>query len=77
MDYRTKRKALGLTLEDIASMSGCTKQNVYKFENGKLETYVDTGMNISDELLIDVLGKNNDVVMKNPTSETKEGVKVE
>ena len=35
MDYRTKRKALGLTLEDIASMSGCTKQNVYKFEHGK------------------------------------------
>ena len=45
-----------------------TLKRQYKFENGKLETYVDTGMNISDELLIDVLGKNNDVVMKNIVS---------
>lgn len=42
-----------------------TLKRQYKFENGQLQHYVDTGMNISDELLIDILGKNNDVVMKN------------
>lgn len=45
-----------------------TLKRQYKFENGVLENYVDTGMNISDDLLIDVLGKNNDVVMKNIVS---------
>lgn len=45
-----------------------TLKRQYKFENGVLNNYVDTGMNISDDLLIDVLGKNNDVVMKNIVS---------
>jgi len=42
-----------------------TLKRQYKFENGRLIHYVDTGMNISDDLLIDILGKNDDVVMKN------------
>lgn len=42
-----------------------TLKRQYKFENGNLVYFADTGMNISDELLIDILGKNDDVVMKN------------
>lgn len=45
-----------------------TLKRQYKFNNGKLDCYVDMGMNISDELLLDVLGKNNDVVMQNIVS---------
>ena len=45
-----------------------TLKRQYKFNEGNLECYVDMGMNISDELLLDVLGKNNDVVMKNIVS---------
>lgn len=45
-----------------------TLKRQYKFNDGKLECFVDMGMNISDELLLDVLGKNNDVVMQNIVS---------
>lgn len=45
-----------------------TLKRQYKFENGALKYYVDMGMNISDEMLIDILGKNNNVVMKNIVS---------
>lgn len=45
-----------------------TFKRQYKFNDGILENYVDMGMNISDELLLDVLGKNSDVVMKNIVS---------
>lgn len=45
-----------------------TLKRQYKFNNGKLDCFVDMGMNISDELLLDVLGKNNDVVMQNIVS---------
>lgn len=55
------------------SPSGMVEGNInlkrqYKFENGKLDSYADTSLNISDELLIDILGKNNDIVMKNIVS---------
>ena len=42
-----------------------TLKRQYQFNDGALKHYVDTGINISDELLIETLGKNNDVVMKN------------
>ncbi len=42
-----------------------TLKRQYKFENGELKKYVEMGMNVSDELLIDVLEKNDDSVMKN------------
>ena len=45
-----------------------TLKRQYKFDKGELKHYVDTGLSISDELLIDVLGKNSDVVMKNIVS---------
>lgn len=45
-----------------------TLKRQYRFDKGELKHYVDTGLSISDELLIDVLGKNNDVVMKNIVS---------
>ena len=45
-----------------------TLKRQYRFDKGVLKHYVDTGLSISDELLIDVLGKNNDVVMKNIVS---------
>lgn len=40
----------------------------YQFEKGELVNYVDNLLNIDDKLLIDVLGKNNSVVMKNIVS---------
>ena len=45
-----------------------TLKRQYKFDKGELKHYVDTGLSISDELLIDVFGKNSDVVMKNIVS---------
>ncbi len=45
-----------------------TLKRQYKFNEGNLECFVDMGMNISDELLLDVLGKNSDVVMQNIVS---------
>jgi len=45
-----------------------TLKRQYKFDNGDLSCYVDMGMNISDELLLEVLGKNNDLVMQNIVS---------
>ena len=45
-----------------------TLKRQYKFEAGNLICYVDMGMNINDELLLEVLGKNSDVVMKNIVS---------
>lgn len=45
-----------------------TLKRQYKFDNGNLSCYVDMGMNISDELLLEILGKNNDLVMQNIVS---------
>lgn len=45
-----------------------TLKRQYKFDNGILSCYVDMGMNISDELLLEVLGKNNGLVMQNIVS---------
>lgn len=42
-----------------------TLKRQYQFNNGELKNYVDTRININDDLLIDALGKNDDVVMKN------------
>lgn len=55
------------------SPSGLIKGNItlkrqYKFDDGNLVCYVDMGMNINDELLLDILGKNNDVIMRNIVS---------
>ena len=40
----------------------------YKFDRGNLVCYVDMGMSISDELLLEILGKNNGIVMRNIVS---------
>ena len=56
-----------------ASPSGVVEGDItlkrqYKFSGGNLDCFVDMGMNINDELLLDVLGKNNDLVMQNIVS---------
>ena len=45
-----------------------TLKRQYRFDNGELKNYVDTSFNISDELLIDILGKNSGTFMKNIVS---------
>ena len=45
-----------------------TLKRQYQFNDGNLSFYVDMGMNISDELLLDILGKNNGLIMQNIVS---------
>lgn len=48
------RESKGLTLEQLADLVGCTRQNIAKIENGTSEPKLSLAIKISDVLGIDI-----------------------